>query len=379
MRYGTILLLTCWAVASQAQTQDPASSRPPSPPGDAAAAQSTSPPATAQTPAGNPSGSPPATVETPAGNPSGSSPPATVETPVSNPSDSANVPPSAAGDTQGAREMPLDNQPFRARVSRKVEDYRGRHQQREHEMASYAKAGGDPSLERFADPKMVQVEMDDEADREQTSEELAGDYNDQAHAVFGKRQAVEDFIAKRRLKLGNLTKPNGAGVSRQELELALTNLARQPESPETLVAMRDIDRRLSELEHIDKLLPAQVAQAQQEMTDASAELDRLKQLQKAYEGRAQVYSAEALSAHQNRLRLADRLEYDLVRAQVEDTLEEGRQATESVERLPLSPEVQSTLNGSTPAARPDADLKQLRDCLRETGDVKACRGKLPQE
>jgi hypothetical protein len=362
MKYETMLLLTCWAVASQVQAQDPASS-PPASTATAAAAQSTSPPATTQPPADNPSGSSPGTVETP----------------VDNPSDSGSIAPSATGDVQGAREIPLDNQPFHARVSRTIEDYGGRHQQREQEMASYAKAGGDPSLERFADPKMVQVEIADEADREQTSEELAGDYRDQAHAVFSKRRAVEEFIAKRHQKLDSLTRQNGAGVSRQELELALTNLARQPESPETLVAMRDIDRRLSELEHSDKLLPAQVAQAQQEMTDAAAELEKLQQLQKAYEGQAQVYSAEALSAHQNRLRLADRLEYDLVRSQVEDTLEEGRQATESVERLPLSPEVQNTLSGSAPAARSDADLGQLRDCLRQTGDVKACRGKLPQE
>jgi hypothetical protein len=263
-------------------------------------------------------------------------------------------------------------------VQRRLDEYNQRREQREIEMASYNKASGnDPGLERFADPRKVQVELKDELDREQTSEQLANDYAEQAREVLSKEQAVQDFINKRRKTLDDLSKQN-VGVNRQDLEVALANLARQPESPETQAQMRDIDRRLSEAERLETDVPARQMRAQQETAGAAEELAKLKALEQTYEKESKAFAADALSASQNRVGLADRLEYYLVRAQAEDVLEQGRKATQSVQHLSASPEVGKTLNSSGPSAKSDADLEQLRSCIQQTGDVKACHEKARQ-
>jgi hypothetical protein len=280
---------------------------------------------------------------------------------------------------QGARETPLDAETFDVRIHRRLEEYNQRHGQRELEMASYTEASGtDPGLERYADARKVQVELKDELDREQTSEQLANDYAEQARDVLSKEQAVQDFITKRRNTLDDLTRQQNLTVNRQDLEVALANLARQPETPETQAQMRDIDRRLSEAERLEKDLPARQARAQQEAAGGAEELAKLKALQQSYEKESKAFAADALSAHNNRLGLADRLEYYLVRAQAEDVLEQGRKATESVHHLSASPEVSKTLNSSAPSAKSDADLEQLRNCIQQSGDVKACHEKARQ-
>ena len=268
--------------------------------------------------------------------------------------------------------------PFDVRVQRRLDEYNQRRDQRELEMASYSKASGnDPGLERFADPRKVQVELKDELDREQTSEQLANDYAEQAREVLSKEQAVQDFIAKRNKTLDDLSKQNG-GVSPQDLEVALANLAHQPDSPETEAQMREIDRRLAEAERLEKDLPARRTRAQEEAAGAAEELAKLKALKESYEKESKAFAADALSARQNRLGLADRLEYYVVRAQAEDVLEQGRKATKSVQHLAASPEVDKTLNNSGSSAKPETDLEQLRNCIQQSGDVKACHDKARQ-
>jgi hypothetical protein len=246
-------------------------------------------------------------------------------------------------------------------------------------MCSYDQvAVRDPGLVRFADPRKVQIELSDELDRERTSEELSADYSEQAHDVQSKAQALEEFIAKRRQTLDELNKPDGAS-SRQDLETALANLARQPSSPETLAAMREIDRRLSETDRNEKDRPAQLSQNQQETADAAQELAKLQALQQAYEKEAKTFTADALSARQNRLRLANKLEYFVVRAQAEDTLEQGRKSLETVEHLSPSSQVEDLLRESGAATKSDASMERMRECIQKSGDVQACRQASHQE
>jgi chromosome segregation ATPase len=372
MKRAWALALICCATAvvALAQEQQPATADGSPPPPDTGVATS---PAGTTAPSATPDSTPPA---------SESSPPTPSETPVNAPPDTQTAPapdPASGTGAQGAREVPLDVEAFDARVRRRVAEYNQRHQQREREMASYDRVSGtDPGLGRFADPRKAQVELSDELDREQTSEELAGDYAERAHDLQGKVQVLQDFIAKRRQTLGELGNQNGAS-HRPDLEVALANLARQPESPETLAEMREIDRQLSEADRNEKEVPAQLAQAQQEATDAAEELTKLKTLAQSYEKESKAFTADALSARQNRLRLANRLEYYVVRAQAEDELEQGRKAMESVQHLSASPEVESALNGSGSSGKSDAELQQMRACIQESGDVKACRGRVHQE
>ena len=323
----------------------------------------------------------PPTTQVPPPPPAGVAPPpptpGTTES-ESPPPAASETPETTTENTQGARETPLDAEAFDVRVHRCLDEYNQRRDQRELEMASYSKASGnDPGLERFADPRKVQVELKDELDREQTSEQLANDYAEQAREVLSKQRAVQDFIDKRRKTLDDLSKQN-VGVKPQDLEVALANLAHQPDSPETQAQMREIDRRLSEAESLEKDLPARRTRAQEEAAGAAEELAKLKALEQSYEKESKAFAADALSAHQNRLGLADRLEYYVVRAQAEDVLDQGRKATQSVQHLSASPEVDKTLNSSGSSAKSETDLEQLRSCIQQSGDVKACHDKARQ-
>ena len=368
--WALALICCATAVVALAQEQEPASTNGSPPPPDTVATAPAGTVAPSSTPDTTASASQPSS-------------PAPSETPVNISPDTQGAPtpdPASGTGAQGAREVPLDVEAFDVRVRRRTAEYSQRHQQRVREMASYDRVSGtDPGLGRFADPRKAQVELSDELDREQTSEELAGDYAERAHDLQGKVQVLQDFIAKRRQTLGELGNQNGA-THRSDLEVALANLAHQPESPETLAQMREIDRRLSEADRTEKEVPAQLAQAQQEAADGAEELTKLKALSQSYDKESKAFTADALSARQNRLRLASRLEYYVVRAQAEDELEQGRKAMESVQHLSASPEVESALNGSGPSsAKSDAELQRLRGCIQESGDVKACRGREHQE
>jgi hypothetical protein len=387
MKRAPFLLLICCVLANAALAQQPAPSEAPASTPQTATTGAAAMPAP---PPPDPTAGAQAEVAEPGAASSTPSTPAddtTTATPATMPSGTGEAPSSSGSittpsptDTQGAREVPLDSEPFDARVHRRVEEYGQRHQQRQRQMASYAEVrGNDPGLGRYADPRIVQVQLDDELDREQTSEELSGDYAEQTHDIQSKEQALQDFIGKRQQALDDLNKRNGSAAHRQDLEVALANLARQPLSPESLGEMRELDRRLSEIDHNLKDLPAQLTQNQQEATDAEAELAKLQGLRQSYEKESKTFTADALSARQNRLRLAGKLEYFIVRAQTEDTLEQGRKALESAHHLSASTEVESVLNGAGTSGKSDADLQQLRDCIRDSGDVKGCRQSMHQE
>jgi hypothetical protein len=288
--------------------------------------------------------------------------------------------PSVVTNNEEARELPLDSETFDVRVQRRVAEYERRHQQRELRMSSYDKATvGDPGFGRFADPRKVQVELTDELDRERTSEELSADYAQQAHEIESAERALQEFIEKRRQTIEELTKQDDGASRRSDLEVALANLARQPSSPETLAAMREIDRKLSETERNGKDLPTLLLQNQQETADATAELANLQALRQGYEKEAKAFTADALSARQNRLRLANKLEYFVVRAQAEDTLEQGRKALGTAQHLSASAQVENQLRTPGSTSKSDASLEQLRDCITKSGDVKACRQAMHQE
>ena len=260
-------------------------------------------------------------------------------------------------------------QPFDERVQRLLDEFNQRHQQRELEMSSYGKASRtEPALERFADPRKVQVELKDELDREQTSTALAKEYADQSREIQSAEQALQDFIAKRHKALDDLGK-RATVINRQDLEVAAANLARQPG---TEVQVRNIRRRLSEAERAETDAPAKQAQAQQEAASAEEELARLKTLHQSLEKESKAYTADSTSAHQNRLALADRLEFYVVRAQAEDVLDQGHKAAAAVRHISASPEVEDTLKNPAPHAKLEVKANPSKLCSPPGDDGKGC-------
>jgi hypothetical protein len=340
MRIAPLLTLACCCgLACTALAQQPAA--PEAPPAPSPGWKSFRPAAA------KPEAPPPAQPE--------AAPPAKVET----------EPPAPEGIK--APEEPAE--PFEARVQRLIDDFNQRHDDRVLEMSSYGKAGDtDPSVKPFADPRKIEVELKDEQDREQTSRALAREYFVEARRVQGQEQALQAFIAKRQKTLDSLNKPEST-ANAHDMEIAAANLSRQPGNDAQVQALR---RRLAEDELAAKDAATQQALAQQEAASAQEELKRLEALADSLTKEAKTYTADADSARQNQLHLADRLEYFAVSAQAEDVLDQGRKATAAVHHLAPSPEVQRTLQSLDPSPKANAKTETAKPCAETAADPNAC-------
>jgi hypothetical protein len=175
--------------------------------------------------------------------------------------------------------------------------------------------------------------------------------------------------------LDDLTK-RATLVNRKDLEVAAENLARQAG---TDTQVQDIRRRLAEADRDSKELSTQQPVNQQEASSAQDELKRFHALVESLASESKSYLADAASAHENQLRLADRLEFYVVNAQAEDVLLEGRKATDAVHHLAVSPEVQDTLESMGPGRKTVAASDPAKKCTEAENDAKACPGKAPPE
>jgi len=279
------------------------------------------------------------------------------------------APPPTGVEPEAQHESPPAKEPLEVRVHRLLDEFNQRHDDRVLEMYSYGKAGdAEPGLKQFADPRKVEVELKDEQDREQTSKALAKEYADEARQVENQEQALQNFIAKRQKTLDDMSKHAGT-INRQDLEVAAENLARQPG---TDAQVREIRRHLADDELSAKDLSTRQSLAQQETASAQDELKRLRALEQSLELESKSYTADAASAHQNQLHLADRLEFYVVNAQAEDVLDQGRKATEAVHHLAASPEVQDTLGSLGPSGKVDAKPDPAKKCTGTANDGKGC-------
>jgi chromosome segregation ATPase len=282
--------------------------------------------------------------------------------------DSESAPPPAA-QNPAEPQAPPEKQTLAVRVRRLLDDFNQRHEQRMQEISSYDKAGdSEPGLKQLADPRKVELELKDERDRERTSEALANLYAEEAGQVKSQEQAVEEFLAKRHKSLDDLSKRTSK-INRQDLELAAENLARQPG---TEAQVREIRSRLAEADRNDKELSAQRPQIQLEIAGAEEELKKVRALEQSLGEQSKAYAADAASARQNQLSLADRLEFYLVRAKAEDVLDEDREATQTVQHLSTSPEVRDTLSSPAPKAKPGAKPDTPKECDDKSSDGKGC-------
>ncbi len=289
----------------------------------------------------------------------------------------AQAPPSAvpevaqpAGAEQAAKPAsPPEKETLAIRVRRLLDDFDQRHQERVQQMASYDKAAdAGPGLKQLADPHKVELELKDERDREQTSQALANEYSVEARQVQVHEKAVQDFIAKRQKTLDDMSK-RSSNINRQDLELAAANLARQPG---TEAQVSELRRRLTDADRNDQQLAAERPQVQQEIAGSQEELKKLQTLEQTLEKQSKAYTADAISARQNQLNLADRLEFYIVRAKAEDVLDEDRDAAGTVQHLSASPEVRDTLASPAPSAKANPEPNPSKECAERPPDGKGC-------
>jgi len=279
----------------------------------------------------------------------------------------ASPPPTPTGNSTYS--LGPDSEPLSARVHRLLDDFNQRHQERVQEMASYDQAAeGDANLKQLADPRKVEVELKDERDREQTSKSLASEYAQEATTIVIQKRSLVEFLAKRRKALDDLNRRSGVN-NQQDLELAAANLARQP-GTEAQVA--DIRRRLADAERNNTDAAVKRPQLQIQIAGAEEELKRVQTLEQSLDKESKAYLADAASAHQNTLNLADRLEFYMVQAKVEDVLDKDREAAEKPQHLSASQEVRDTLASPMPVAKVAAPPDAAKDCAEKSPDGKDC-------
>ena len=93
-------------------------------------------------------------------------------------------------------------------------------------------------------------------------------------------------------------------------------------------------------------------------------------LEQSLDKEAKAYRADAVSAHENQLHLADRLEFYLMNAQAEDVIDQDAKATEAAHHLAPSPEVHDTLESLSPKEKAEAEPEQK--CGESSADGKDC-------
>ncbi len=357
MRHAIILVLFYCAMVSWALAQQPAPApvpAAPSPPPETVA------PGPAETPTPDQLAAPTPAQINPPDQPAGP--------------DTLSNPPTAIPDAAGARELPLDSEAFDVRVHRRVAEYGQRHEQRENQMSSYDQvSGGDPGLARFSDPRKVQVELSDELDREQTSAELAADYSEEAHDIQSKAQALEEFIAKRRQTLDALNKPAGPS-NRQDLEVALANLAHQPSSPETLAAMREIDQpAVGDRSQRKRPAGPIVAEPSRKLRTRRKNSPSFRPCSRLTRRRRRP--SRRMRSPRARIGCASRTSWNTSSSAPRRRIRWSRAAKRwsTVEHLAPSPQVESLLAGPASNTKSDTHLEQMRDCINKSGDVQGCR------
>lgn len=282
------------------------------------------------------------------------------------------VPQAPQAGPASAHLLPSSKESLQVRVRRILDNFDQRHQQRMLEMSSYDKVGDvEPAAKRFADPRKVQLEIKDEQDREQTSKALAKEYADEARQVQNQEQALQDFIAKRQKTLDDLSKRAGAN-NRQDLEVAAANLAREAG---TEAQVSEIRRRLADSDRAAEELSARQSQDQQETASVEEEMKKLQTLEQSLQKETKAYRADAASARENQLHLADRLDFYLVNAQAEDVLDQDTKATEAAPHLAASPEIHDTLESMNPSEKADAKPDAAKKCAETPNDDKGCPDK----
>ena len=104
-------------------------------------------------------------------------------------------------------------------------------------------------------------------------------------------------------------------------------------------------------------------------------MKKLQALDQSLQKESKAYRADAASARENQLHLADRLDFYLVNAQAEDVLDQDTKATEAAPHLAASPEIHDTLESMNPSEKADAKPDAAKKCDDTPNDDKGCADK----
>jgi len=269
-------------------------------------------------------------------------------------------------------------------VSSLSADYQKREQDRQERLREFEAAShndpSNPTSQALADIETTRLLLEGEQDRMQSSQQLSQAFADLATKLDTHTSQLKALLKARR----EIAQQSDADIARingetPDINLSLKNLAVLPGGAENDQFMQRLAARLDHLDQVLKTDQTESQQAHRQIADLEAEERELSQACSQARAKATELTTASQQAKVNQDLLANRLEFSTAHERALDEISSASQAMAALGPLHEEPAVQQAALGGVqqqPAAAPAADAAQvdaLRDCIRRTGDVAACR------
>jgi hypothetical protein len=240
-----------------------------------------------------------------------------------------------------------------------------------------AAAHNDPTLEAVSDIQATRLLLEGEQDRMQTSEQLSQAFSGLATKLQAHADQLKALLEARR----ETAQQSDAEVARltaeaPDLNLALKNLVMLPASSENDEFMRRLADRLNQADRALEIGQERSRQAHVQIKALEADEQELVRQSREARTKAASFAQTSQDAKVNEGLLADRLEFSEARKRASDELSNTSQVLETSVPIRGNTAVQQAILGGDQPPTPRKTSQQvdaLRDCIRRTGDVAACR------
>jgi hypothetical protein len=268
-----------------------------------------------------------------------------------------------------------------SRVATLSADYAKREQDRDARRQELeAAAHNDPTVQALADIQTTRLLLEGEQDRMQSSGQLSQAFSDLATKLQTDADRVKTLLEARR-RSAQQADAEIARVNAEapDVNLALKNLALLPAGGESDELMRSLAGQLNQDDQTLKIDQQRSHEDRAEIKGLEADEQELIQASGQAKAKAASFAQASQDAKVNQDLLADRLEFSVQRKRASDELSDTTKILEtSVSMRGHAPVQQAAPDdqSQTSAKAPDTagqPIDSLRDCIRRTGDVAACR------
>jgi hypothetical protein len=235
----------------------------------------------------------------------------------------------------------------------------------------------DPANAALAQIQGTRLLLEGEQDRSQSAQQLSAAFSELADELASRASQVRSMAEGRK----QMAEASDAELDRlnaraPQLELALRNVAMLPPSDENNQLIRRLDAELAQNDQARKADQARSLQARHEMQSLTADAEELEREAAEARRKSADFAKAAKDARLNENRLADRLEYSVTRQRASDILDSTSKAIQSSVALTGNNNaINSAVLGSAASVQSKSAVDRLRDCIRKSGDVEACRAK----
>jgi hypothetical protein len=278
------------------------------------------------------------------------------------------------GDRKGQNNSP------EGQIAQLTASYKQREASRNARRAQLLAAGrNDPATQDVAQVEVTRLLLEGENDRRTTSQQLAKAFASLGEELDARARAVHDLIDSR--KQAAVTAEADLSHLKSlmpQRELALRNLAMLPPSNQNDSIIRELNAELTQEQDTRKLDEETSQESRSEIKALQAEADELEQAAGEARQSSTRFADAAEAAQVNERLLADRLEYSVAHMRASDLLTSASKALGHSGSLRGSAQLGPLPGaGAIPALMPTGKqaTDQLRDCIRKTGDLDACRAK----